>query len=412
MTTNLIEDFGRLFLLDAELMDRRYVLYRQLQDTLDVFWCEPLQRWVCLRYADGKSILRDTRFSSEQMPSVLRFLPNEMRSALDMENPLFRQANKIMMSRDDPDHARLRALVNKAFTPRMVELQRPRIERLARSLLDDLEKRPDPDFIRDFAVPLPMLVIAALIGIPCEDLEQLKRWSDTGADFLGKTTNTSETFFQMAVTASEFNDFLRPYLEERRRVPQEDLLSACIQAEMQGERLSEDELIANMFLLLAAGNETTTNLLGNGLWTLLGHPEQWQLLRQQPDLIEAAVEEILRCEGPSQVTGRMTKTEVEIAGQRIGAGQSVMLLLGAMNRDPAQFAEPDTFLLTRQDNKHLAFGLGPHYCLGAPLARLEAQVALPLVWERYPALRLAEQRAHWRQNPTFLGLECLPVFLG
>lgn len=411
MAIDVLSDYERLFLLDDEALDRRYSIYRPLQDRQPIFWSERLQRWIVTRYTETRAALRDPRLSNEQLPSVLKQLPEEIRASLNDDNPLLRQANKIMMSRDDPDHARLRMLVNHAFTPRMIEHQRPLIERLSHDLLDQMEKQKQPDFIRDFAIPLPIMVIAAMIGIPYEALGQLKQWSDAGADFLGKPTDTLEVFFRMASAAIEFNAFIRPHLEERRRQPKDDLLSALINAEAQGDKLSEDELIANVYLLLAAGNETTTNLMGNGLWALLTHPEQLALLRQQPGLINAAVEEILRFESPSQTTGRHTKEAIEIAGQHIGPDQSVMLVLGMANRDPLQFANPDHFDIQRQENKHIAFGLGGHYCLGAPLARLETQIALPIVIEHYPNLRLASQKAHWRKNPTFLGFETLSLTL-
>ncbi|GCE23935.1 cytochrome P450 [Dictyobacter kobayashii] len=411
MSINYIDALERLLLLDEEMMNRRYEIFRHVQGERRVFYSEKLQRWIFTQYSDVREALRDARLSSEQLPSVLKQLPAEIRDTLDTDNPLLRQANKIMMSRDDPDHARLRLLVNKAFTPRMIEHQRPLITRLTHDLLDQMGQQEQPDFIRDLAIPLPIMVIAALIGIPYESLGQIKQWSDAGADFLGKPTDTLEVFFRMAGAAMEFNAFIHPHLEERRRQPKDDLLSAFIAAESQGDKLTEDELIANIYLLLAAGNETTTNLLGNGLYALLKHPDQLELLRQRPALADTAVEEILRYESPSQITGRHTKRELEIAGQQIGADQSIMLLLGMANRDPQVFTDPDRFDITRKDNKHIAFGLGPHYCLGAPLARLEAQVILPMVLERFPAIHLTDSQIHWRKNPTFLGPENLPVAL-
>jgi cytochrome P450 len=351
------------------------------------------------------------RLSNEQPPAALKKLPEEIRASLDADVPLLRQANTIMISRDDPDHARLRALVNKAFTPRMIERQRPQMEQLAHKLLDHMEQREQPDFIRDFATPFPIMIIAAMIGIPDEDLDQIKRWSDAGADFLGKATDTLEIFYMMAATAIEFNEYLRPYLEARRKIPQEDLLSAFLQPDEGADRLSLDEMIANTFLLLAAGNETTTNLLGNGLWALFKHPDQLGRLREHPELIEPAVEEMLRFESPSQITSRRARIDLEIAGERIGPDESIMLVLGAAHRDPAQFVDPDQFDIGRQENRHIAFGLGPHYCLGASLARLEAQITFPILLKRYPAISPRSSRALWRKNPIFLGIETLPVAL-
>lgn len=414
MTADLIQDYERLYLLNEEMMQRRYPLYRQLHETQPaVFWSERLQRWFCIGYAECRDALRDTRLSNEQPPAGLRQLPDEIRELLN-ESPLLRQANKIMMSRDDPDHARIRLLVNKAFTPRIIERQRPQMQQLVKDLLEQMGRQEQPDFIRDFAMPFPILIIAAMIGLsPDEiDLDQIKRWSDGGADFIGKGSDNLEDLFGMAMTAVEFNEYLLPYIEARRQQPKDDLLSALIQAEAQGDKLSMDEVIANVFLLLAAGNETTTNLLGNGLWTLFHHRDQLERLQEQPELIEAAVEEILRYESPSQLSGRRVKVDLEIAGQQLKADQIISCVIGAAHRDTAQFTDPDRFDITRKENRHIAFGIGSHYCLGAPLARLEAQVALPLLLARYPAIALADPYAHWRKNPVFLGLESLPVTLG
>lgn len=410
MTVDYIHDYERLFLLDDEMMQQRYTIYRHVQDGQRIFWSERVQRWFCTRYTDVREALRNPQLSSENLPAVLGKLPAEIRQALDQENPLLKQARTIMIARDDPDHARLRSLVNKAFTPRMIERQRPQITRLAHDLLDKMEQQEQPDFVRDFAAPLPIMVIAAMIGILYDDLEQIKQWSDIGADFLGRTADLN-ILLQMAVAANEFNAYLHPHIEKRRQQPEEDLLSAFILAEAQGDKLTEDETIANVFLLLAAGNETTTNLLGNGLWTLLKHPDQLARLQKHPEMIETAVEEIVRFESPAQLTGRIAKTAVEVAGQRIEAGQNVTLILGAANRDPAQFADPDSLDVGRQDNRHIGFGLGAHYCLGAPLARLEAQVTLPILLARYPRIQLVNEQARWRKNPLFLGLESLPITL-
>jgi len=413
MATDYITDFEELMLLDEAAMARRYDIYRHAREAGPIFWSERLQRWYCTHFVLVRDGLRDPRLSNENPPAFLRQLPDDVRATLSLENPLFRQFHKIMMSRDDPDHARLRALVNNAFTPRSIEQQRPLMERLTRDLLVAMETMEQPDFIRDFAIPFPIMVIARMIGIPYEDLGQIKHWSDMGADFLASAGDSTELLMNTAAIALEFNAFLHPHLEARRRQPQDDLLSALIQAEAQGDRLDEDELIANVFLLLAAGNETTTNLLGNSLWTLLNHRDQLDLLRAQPGLIEAAVEEMLRYESPSQLSGRRVKDDMVLAGQRVSADATVVFMIGAANRDPAQFADPESFLIARKDNKHIAFGMGPHYCLGAPLARLEAQVTLPILLDTYPALRLANESepARWRKNPTFLGLEQVPIRL-
>jgi cytochrome P450 len=265
------------------------------------------------------------------------------------------------------------------------------------------------DVIRDLAYPVPVIVIAEMLGIPTKEREQFKRWSDDAV---------------RALSASSLNDFilardafraLRAYFEgvaeERRREPREDLLSALLVAEEAGDKLSMDEVFSICILLLVAGNETTTNLIGNGVFALLQHPDQLELLRRDPGLIESAVEEMLRYESPVQATSRFVLERVELDGHVIESGQQAIVLIGAANRDPEQFADPDRLDITRQDNRHLAFGQGIHYCLGAPLARLESQVALLALTERFPKMRLAPERHQWRDNLILRGLERLPITL-
>lgn len=413
MINDDIQNLEKLMFLDEALLQQRYAIYQRLLTGERIVWSERLRQWILPHYADVKAAINDQRLSSEPAPANYRKNRAPDPLPLPPDHPLFRQAGKIMMSRDDPDHARIRSLVHKAFSARAIAQQRTLIQELTGATLQLMEQQARPDFIRDVAIPLPITIIAAMIGLPIEDREQLKRWSDAGADFLTQVADPTTAFMRMAQTAVEFNAYLRPHLEERRLHPREDLLSALLLAEMQGDRLTEDELVANVFLLLAAGNETTTNLLGNSIWTLLSHPEQTALLRQQPALIDSAVEEILRYQSPSQATGRRVTHPMKVAGQSLEPNMTIMLLLGAANRDAAQFADPDTFTITRTGNKHLAFGLGPHYCLGAPLARLEAHVILPLILDRYPHLRLMDEDEppHWLKNPTFLGLSSLPLAL-
>lgn len=391
-----------------EFLADPYPFYQRLREQDPVHWNQVLGfgMWVLTRYADVMAVLRDPRFSAQRrsadvVQEVLEIFPQEGEMS-----PLVR-ANT-MLSSDPPDHTRMRTLVNKAFTPRAVEAMRPRIQAIVDSLLDAAQERGGMDVIADLAYPLPVIVIAEMLGVPPEDRDQFKRWSDDVVTTIEPVLSPEAQ--QRAQRASlELAEYFRGIVEVRRREPRDDLLSALIAAEEQGDRLTEDELYATCILLLVAGNETTTNLIGNGMLALLRHPDQLQRLREEPSLLEPAVEEMLRYESPVQLTARVALTDVEVGGRTVGRGQLVLTVLGAANRDPAQFPEPDRFDVARRDNRHLAFGHGIHYCLGAPLARLEAQVAFRSLLARFPRLEPAFERPQWRPAVTLRGLATLPV---
>jgi cytochrome P450 len=319
-----------------------------------------------------------------------------------------------MLFRDPPDHIRLRALVSKAFTPRVVETLRPRVQAITDRLLYRVAGAGRMDVIEDLAYPLPVTVISELLGVPVGDNDLVKGWSrdvaraldaialPVGPDVIERGRHASD----------EMTAYFRSLLEERRRRPGPDLLSGLVEAEEAGDRLTEMELLATCILLYVAGHETTVNLIGNGVLALLRHPAEWRRLRDGPALLPGAVEELLRYDGPVQRTGRMAARDAEISGVAIPAGTLVLGLVGAANRDPAQFVEPDRLDVTRDEPRHLAFGSGIHYCLGAPLARLEAQVAIGTVLRRFPGLALDVERPAWRPSSTLRGLEALPVALG
>jgi hypothetical protein len=263
--------------------------------------------------------------------------------------------------------------------------------------------------VRDLAIPLPMIVIAEVLGVPLSDRGRFKAWSTDVANSLGGPFQAPDVLDRARQSSNEIADYFREQIAERRQAPRDDLLSALCAAEEQGDLLSEDELIATCILLLVAGNETTTNLIGNGLLALLRHPDQLELLRDDPSLVEGAVEELLRYDGPVQATGRFVLEDVEVNGHPVSSGQQVVTIIGAANRDPEVFTDPERLDITRRDNHHLAFGHGIHYCLGAPLARLEGQVALLALVQRFPHLRLAAERPEWRDNLILRGLASLPV---
>jgi len=361
---------------------------------------------VLTRYADVVSVLRDPRMSAEKFPEKV------LEAARGGPDPAFaalgRVVSSVMLVKDAPAHTRLRGLVSRAFTPRMVEGLRPRIERLVDELLDAALARGRFELIRDLASPLPIVVIAELLGVPAADLERFKRWSDDFVPFLDGSIR-DQGLPQAAKAAEALSDYFTDFIAERRRAPEDDLMSALVAAEAQGDVLSRDELIATAILLLAAGHETTTNLIGNGTLSLLHHRGELERLRREPALAKSAVEELLRFDAPVQLTSRIPKEDLEIGGRRIPAGLEVNVVLAAANRDPESFPDPDRLDLARPDNRHLSFGHGAHFCLGAPLARLEAQVAFERLATRFPQLEQDGGPVAWKPGVVLRGLRALPL---
>ncbi|MPZ97716.1 MAG: cytochrome P450 [Dehalococcoidia bacterium] len=373
--------------------------YTRLRTKDPVHYSELLRGWVISRHEDIDAILRDhKRFSNDNRnASDLQF---EGSDAIDQRS---------MLGLDPPDHTRLRSLVNQAFTPRAIEAWRPRIEETVDELLDAIGDARRFDAIEALAVPLPIVVISDLLGIPREDRARFKAWSDRVARTLEPTITPTEL-----AEAMEARDELRAYLDvivrERAREPREDLVSVLATAEEAGDRLTQDEVLATLILLLVAGNETTTNLIGNGLYALLGHPEQMRWVREHPERVDVAVEELLRYDSPVQTNARTALADVEIGGKVVRKGQQVILLQGAANHDPAQYAEADRLDLARGDRSHVSFGRGIHHCLGAPLARLEGQLIFPRLLARYPDLHLASgAKPRFRDQVVLRGLRSLEV---
>jgi cytochrome P450 len=313
-----------------------------------------------------------------------------------------------MVFRDPPDHTRLRSLVSKAFTPRVVEALHPRIQTLADELLDRVERAGAMDLILDFAFPLPVIVIAELLGVPPDDRRQFREWSTALAAAID-VKQTPDAYEKGNRAALDLTAYLHQVVTERRRAPRDDLISRLIAVEESGGRLTEAELIATCTLLVLAGHETTVNLIGNGILALLQTRDQMDLLRSQPTLMPLAIEEFLRYDGPVQMTRRIAGEDVEMAGQRIKRGDDVRILVGAANRDPAAFPDPDRLNITREGKPHRTFGFGIHACLGALLARAEGEIAFATLLRRLPYLELGEGPPHWRENVGFRGLTTLPV---
>ena len=385
-----------------------YPLYHRLRAEDPIHWSGLLEAWILTRYEDVVFVLTDPRFSANRRQARNRFA--QMAEQAQQEFGPFGRT-QTMLTSDPPLHTRLRRLVSKAFTARAVENLRPRIQRIVDELLDAVQDRGRLDLIWDLAYPLPVIVIAEMLGVPPEERDQFKRWSTDVVATLGGPFTPPDVLARARTSINELADYFRRVIAERRRQPREDLISGLIAAEEQGQVLNEDELLATCMLLLVAGNETTTNLIGNGMLALLRNPDQLAKLRDGPSLTELAVEEFLRYDGPVQGTGRVALEDVEIGGRTIEEGQLVFCLLAAADRDPAQFPNPDVLDIARQDNRHIAFGYGIHFCLGAPLARIEGQVAFETLLRRLPTPHLAIDDPEWGGTFILRGLKSLPLAL-
>jgi len=397
-----------LDLLDPRWRSDRAPLYRQLRDEAPVHWSPRLGMWVVSRYDDVLAVVQGTDCSVDRFS---RIDPVTLR-----ERPELGALQVILRDwavyRDPPDHTRLRSLLAQSFTPRQTEGMRPRIQSIVDELLDRALARGSIDFVADFAFPLPATVVAVMLGVPPGDLDKVRIWSDQIASYIGGAQagrNNVETAQQGLLEAC---DYFRRLARARRERPASDVVSLLIAAEEQGRGLCEDELASNCVLLLFAGHETTTNLIGNGLYHLLRHPAELDRLRRNPELVPSAVEEFLRYDPPVSGTIRIAVRDLELAGERIAQGQQVAAMLASANRDPERFPEPERLDLGRAPNRHLAFGYGIHFCLGAALARLEAQIAFRTLLARAPALRLAEGEPTWKPQVFFHGLERLWLELG
>ena len=386
--------------MDPEFVADPYPTYRRLR-TDDPVHQNPLGFWVLTRYEDVMATLRDARAVKEPIAAFVAARFGAAVPAIGFS----------MLDRDPPDHTRLRGLVSKAFTPKMVERLRSEVQAIVDGLLDAVEGAGTMDLIEQFAYPLPVTVICQMLGVPVKDRERFKQWGldiARGLDAIMLPPD-SEVARRSVASRQALTAYFRELIAERRATPRADVLSDLIAAEEAGDRLSEAELLATCMLLLIAGHETTVNLIGNGTLALLRHPDQLRLLRERPGLIGTAVEELLRFDGPVQRTARIPSEDITIDGRTIPKGELVMPFIGAADRDPAQFPEPDRLDITRTDNRHVAFGLGIHFCLGAPLARVEGQIAINTLLRRMPRLALATERPVFRQSLTLRGLESLEV---
>ncbi|GCE25054.1 cytochrome P450 [Dictyobacter alpinus] len=372
--------------------------------------------WLITRYEDAELALRDPRFikdprhllSLEQLSKQFGRIVTEQEEGSQQahQQPVFFERN--MLGADPPDHTRLRSLVSLSFTPRFIERWRERIQTIAHELLDGVQGTGTMDLVNDFAFPLPMLIITEMLGVPRDDQARFRAWSNLFIESSGDP----DAFRRNADQVRAFREYLRYLINEKRKLPAEDLISGLIAAESEGNKLSEGELISMVSLLLIAGHETTVNLISNGMLALLLHPEQKELLQQDPALIKSAIEEFLRFHGPLMTaTQRWVSEDMELNGQQLKRGDYVVVVLASANHDEETFKHPDELDITRSDNRHLAFGKGIHYCLGAPLARLEGQIAISTLLQRLPHIQLAvaPEELIWRPGSLIMGLRALPV---
>ena len=403
-TSNAAPDEIEFNPLSPEFLKDPYPFYHLLRAQKPIHWF-PLGFWVASRHADINLVLKDKRFGKRYVQRMTGRYGPEI-----MDNPLYAMMSRWMLTQDPPDHTRLRGLVVKAFTARRVEEMRPRIQQLVDALIDAVADKGEMDLIQDFAHPLPTNVICDMLGIPEQDRPQFTESSRISARMIDPTPMSEA---EMA-TSKETTDALVAYFEKlfelRRREPGDDLTTLLVQVEDAGERLSEDELIANIILLFGAGHETTVNLIGNGLLALHRNPDQPARLKADPSLIPNAVEELLRFDSSVQMTTRTALVDLELGGTKIKEGEAVLCLLGAANRDPEIYEDPDRLDVGRPDIQPSSFGGGIHYCLGAQLARIEAEIALATLFRRLPDLEVHGLDApQWRPTFTLRGLTTLPA---
>lgn len=395
-------------LLSNELLHDPAPLYRRLREEAPAHFDPAVGSWLISRYQDVLDALGDPRFSSERVLANLDRQPPELRESL---RPIYQSIARQLMYVDPPTHTRLRGLLARAFSPRALEMWRSRVEVIVEPLLAAMASAETVDVLRDLAYPLPMTVITDLLGVPRADQARFKKWSMDLASFISSARFQPEQAAEAVRGVGEFIVYFRELVAERRRCPpsgEPDLLGVLMSASDNGAVLDDEELFTNCVFLLAAGHETTTNLIANAVYLLLQNPDELARLRRDPSLIDTAIEEVLRFEGAVRWTSRLVREDVTLHGQVLRKGQSALLMMAAANRDEARFPDPDHFDIGRRDNRHLGFGQGPHYCIGASLARIEARAALLGLLRQFPRLSLATP-PRWVPSVFFRGLASLQL---
>lgn len=403
MTTTTTASLSLYRLLDPDVLASPYALYQRLREEDPVHWDPYLHAWVVTRYADVVTVLQ--RFLGSRTPSP------EKLSALGLDHlvPIARVMVKQMLFLDPPAHGRIRQLVAAEFTPRTAELLRERIREIANALIDRVVIKGAMEVIADFANPLPAIVTAEMFGLADDDHTKLKCWSQDFAEMLGNFQHNPGRTTNVLRSLEEMTHYFHEAVRRQANGSGEGLVGCLATAEVDGDRLTEDEVVANLIVTMVGGLETTTNLIGNGLLTLLRHPEDLERLQQDFSLIPAAIEELLRYESPSQHTARLVPEDLELGGRHLMKDQAVFAVMGAANRDPERYNDPNHLDIARLDNRHLAFGWAAHRCFGAPLARIEGQVAFETILRRLPGLRLRPGPIAWRPNFGLRGLTALHV---
>jgi len=404
-----------------------YPFYETLREQDPIHWDDEMGFWVLTRYDDIASLYTDDRFSRAR--GLMRNFARLPEAQQQIAQPVYHSFSKTVFYSDPPYHTHLRSLMNHAFTPRYIERLRPYIQNTVNQLLD--ATHDEMDIIHDLAYPLPVMVIAELIGLPASDRVKFKAWSDDLFAILGTVKHKPQHLLERAAQSlGEMTEYIKDLARKRRENMGDDLLSILLSVSdgdgcpvphhSSGQltretsavsTLTEEELVANINILLSTGHETTTHLIGNGILALLQHPDQMKLLKEKPDLLDFAIDEILRYDNPVQITYRSTLEDADIKGKTIRKGDLVNTILGSANRDPERFKNPDRFDVARDEGRHLSFGLGIHYCIGAPLVKLEAEIAFETILRRFPNLQLKSDFLEWQEHPIFRGLKSLKVVL-
>ena len=390
-------------LLDPRVLADPYPLYRALRERDRVLWDPYVHAWVVTGYEEATTVLH--RFKAECATTPEQFAAMGLGSL----EPIARVMVNQMLFMDGTAHARLRRLCSAAFTTERISVLRSHIRDIAEGLVDRVAASGSMEVIGDFAAPLPAIVIAEFLGVPTSDHAQLKEWSADFAEVLGNLQGNPDRADHVLRSLGTMMEYFRGAIEADRRQGGNGLIHDLLNAEVEGARLTEEEVIANLIITMVGAQETTTNLIGNGLLTLMRNPDKLEQLRGQPGIIGTAVEELLRYETPSQRTARLVPEDLTLGGKRLRKGEAIFAVMAAANRDPTQFPDPDTLDLTRTENRHLAFGWGPHFCFGAPLARMEAQIAFPILLRRLQGLELRPEPLVWRENLGLRGLKALQV---
>jgi cytochrome P450 len=401
-----VDNQSKYELLTPQFLADPHPTFQRMRAEDPVYWDPRLRMWFLVRYDDIQRVARDPRFSAMRADHFGRDAPASVQEKLVEIN---RFLAGFLLFNDPPTHTRLRNLIGKAFSTQVTESLRPFIQQVVDDAIDAVQSRGRMDVIADLARPLPSAVIAKMLGIPGEDIHRFKGWTDDLFALVGSPVANEEIVAIGYRGVVGLKEYFRDNIALRRKQPSDDLLSLLVHAEDQGQLLDDEEIVGTCALLLVAGYETTTNLIGNGLMALFAHPDQMQLLRDDPELIDGAVEEFLRYKSAAFRLMRRAREDVELGGQMISAGQVVFGLLHAGNRDPAHFADPERLDITRKGNQHLGFGYGPHFCVGAPIARLETKIAINAMLQRLPELALPSQPLEWLPTTVIHGVRALHV---